>query len=389
MTIERDIYQEIKPYLSHKQAIVITGMRRTGKTTLLQHIHEKIGNTNTIFLDLENTLNRKYFEEEDYERIRMNFEVLGLNFEKPAYIFLDEIQFVKNLPSVVKYVSDHYEVKFFLTGSSSFYLKNLFTESLAGRKYVFELFPLNFAEFLRLKGESLRPPADSSKITKAGFQTYDRLYDEFVRFGGFPGVVAQASVNEKKKALEEIFSSYFQLEVVGLGDFKKTSKIRDLILLLMQRAGSKIDIQKLSSELEVSRPTIYEYLSFLEGTYFIQLLKPYSKNRDVQLRGGEKVYICDSGLLGNIGKVSNGALFENNVFQLLRPCGELNYYQKSRVKEVDFIVQGQSAYEVKLHATKQDVSTLVKTSAELKMKKSAVISRAYSPLEQVIYGFCL
>ena len=73
MVIQRDIYKEIEPYLNSSEAVVITGMRRTGKTTLLRFIYDKINSPNKLFIDLENTLNRKYFEEEDYERIRLNF----------------------------------------------------------------------------------------------------------------------------------------------------------------------------------------------------------------------------------------------------------------------------------------------------------------------------
>ena len=136
----RLIFKEIEPYFDSPEAIVITGMRRTGKTTLLNSIYQRIKSKNKVFLDLENPLNRKYFEEENYEQIRWAFEALGIDFKNKSFIFLDEIQFVKNLASVVKYFIDHYKVKFFLTGSASFYLKNIFTETLAGRKYIFELF---------------------------------------------------------------------------------------------------------------------------------------------------------------------------------------------------------------------------------------------------------
>ncbi len=389
MNIQRDIYAEIEPYLDHPEAIVITGMRRTGKTTLLRFMYEKVGQNNKLFLDLENTLNRKYFEEEDYERIKFNLEILGLNFKNRASLFLDEIQFIKNLPSIVKYLADHYDVKFFLTGSSSFYLKSLFSESLAGRKYIFELFPLNFNEFLRLKGEQIRVSSAPKNMSEAIFQALDRLYDEFLKFGGFPGVVAKENFEEKKKALNDGFSSYFQLEIVQLSDFRKTAIIRDLMLLLMQRAGSKIDIQKLSSELGVSRPTLYEYLAFLEGTYFIHLIKPYSNSMDVEVRGSEKVYVCDSGLLNNTVKVSDGALFENNIFQVLRPRGKLHYYQGSKTKEIDFILNRKEAYEVKLHALKQDVRYLEKISKELKIKKYRLVSKTYTALEHTSYGFNL
>jgi len=389
MIIQRDIYKEVEPYLDSPEALVITGMRRTGKTTLLKFIYDKINSTNKLFIDLENTLNRKYLEEEDYERIRLNFEVLGLNFKKKTYLFLDEIQFVKNVPSIVKYLHDHYQVKFFLTGSGSFYLKNLFSESLAGRKYIFELFPLSFKEFLRLKGEKIVIPPSPTEISESVFQTLDRLYDEFLKLGGFPGVVAKDDFQEKKKALDDIFSSYFQLEVVQLGDFRKTSTVRDLMLLLMQRAGSRLDIQKLSSELGVSRPSIYEYLAFLEGTYFIHLIKPFSKSKDVEVRGSEKVYICDSGLLNNTVQVSEGALFENNIFQLLRPKGRLHYYQKAKSREIDFILNGKEAYEVKLRASARDLASFEKTSKELNIEKFKLVSKSYTNLTNTLYGFNL
>lgn len=85
----------------------------TGKTTLLNHIFASIESQNKIFLDLENPINRKYFEEKNYERIKKSFEFMGIDFETRAYFFLDEIQFVKNLPSIAKYLIDHYRVKFF------------------------------------------------------------------------------------------------------------------------------------------------------------------------------------------------------------------------------------------------------------------------------------
>ncbi len=389
MIIRREIYDEIEPYLNSPEAIVITGMRRTGKTTLLKFIYDRIDGNNKLFVDLENTLQQKYFDEEDYEKIKFNLEVLGLDFSQRSYLFLDEIQFVKNLPSVVKYLHDHYQIKFYLTGSSSFYLKNLFSESLAGRKYVFELFPLNFKEFLLLKGEKLVVPTKQEKVSSAIFETFDRFYSEFLEFGGFPGVVAKSSTVEKKKALNDIFSSYFQLEVVQLGDFRKTAVIRDLILLLMQRLGSKLDIAKLASELGVSRPTIYEYISFLEGTYFIHLVSPYSANRDVEIRGAEKVYLCDSGLVNSTAQISPGALFENNIFQLLRPQGTVHYYQKKGGAEIDFILDRKKAYEVKLSPSLGDLNTLKRLSQELKLRNFGLVSRNFSPVPNVYYGFNL
>jgi len=100
---------------------------------------------------LENPLHRKLFEEENYDNIWNNLANFGISREDKSYIFLDEIQNLPQVNSAIKYLYDHWPVKFFLTGSSSFYLKNLFSESLAGRKLVFELFPLTFREFLGFK----------------------------------------------------------------------------------------------------------------------------------------------------------------------------------------------------------------------------------------------
>lgn len=387
MIIKRDIFKKIKPCLNSREAIIITGMRRTGKTTLLKFIFDKITSTNKLYLDLENPLYQKYFDEEDYEKIKFNLEMKGLNFQQNSYLFLDEIQLVKNIPQVIKYLYDHYKIKIFLTGSSSFYLKNLFSESLAGRKYIFELFPLNFKEFLLLKGEKLIIPQANKKISQAVFNTFARYYEEYLKFGGFPGVVIKDSFQEKKMALYDIFSSYFQLEVIQLGDYKNTSVIRDLILLLMQRIGSKLDIQKIAMELGVSRPTIYNYLAFLEGTYFIKSVKPYSKSKDVEIRGLEKVYFCDSGIVNNSTQVSEGALFENNIAQLLWPRGELHYYQRKSGLEIDFILNRKLAIETKLRASKQDLKKLREITKKLEIKKSLIVSQKYSNIQDVCYGF--
>ncbi|KPJ48357.1 hypothetical protein AMJ40_07640 [candidate division TA06 bacterium DG_26] len=387
MIKERDLFGRVEPYVKSSEAIVITGMRRTGKTTSLNYLFDRIDSENKLMLDLENPLNRRYFEVENYERIKSSFEVLGIDFTRSSYIFLDEIQFVNNLPSVVKYFIDHYGVKFFMTGSASFYLKNLFTESLAGRKYVFEVFPLSFREFLIFKDISLKIPASSQDITQPIFEMISPLYEEYLHFGGFPGVVLKPDVEEKKKALDEIFTSFFQLEVTQVGNFRRNEVVRDLILLLLARIGSKLDIQKLSRELGVSRPTLYGYISFLEGTYFISTVKPLSRRRNAELRKMPKVYVCDSGLANHVARVSEGRLFENTLFQSLRTKGKVNYYQRKSGVEIDFILNGEKAYEVKVNPTQPEVRRLKSLAQELGLKEFKIVSKNYCSLENAIYGF--
>lgn len=389
MIIKRDVYDNIKPLIDAPEVVVITGMRRVGKTTLLRYIQENLKTGNCIFLDLENPATQKLFEEKNYDRILESLAFLGLDIKRKGYVFLDEIQFVRDIPSVVKYLFDHYRIKFFLSGSSSFYLKNLFSESLAGRKYIFELFPLNFTEFLRMKDIKFNFKALKNKISEALFTQIDRYYSEYILYGGFPGVAAKDSLAEKKKMLEDIFTSYFQLEVKQLGDFRKLNVVRDMMLLLMERTGAKLDIQKLSRELGVSRETIYNYIAFLENTYFIKLIRPFSRSRDAEIRSMPKFYLCDTGLVNHFARVSEGALFENAVFNALREKGEINYYQRKSGVEIDFILNRKYAYEAKLKAYEQDLKKLRILCRELNLKNYRLVSRKYSGLKHVAYGFML
>ncbi|MBM4402147.1 MAG: ATP-binding protein [Candidatus Cloacimonetes bacterium] len=302
---------------------------------------------------------------------------------------LDEIQLIKNLPSIVKYLYDHYQVKFFLTGSASFYLKNLFSESLAGRKFIFELFPLTFKEFLIFKGSKFRLPKELKNVSRVTFELFLPLYEEYLTWGAFPGVVLKSSKKAKEKALDDIFSSYFQKEIIQLGDFKDIKLIRDFVLLLAQRVGSKLDISKIASELSTSRPTIYEYLAFLEGTYFIKTIRPFSKSRDVEIKSAPKLYFCDSGLLGRIAKLEEGKLFENAIFNILKLRGNVNYYQRKTGVEIDFILDKKSAFEVKLGATRQDLKRIAKVASSLELSQYFLVAKNYSQLENVTYGFNL
>lgn len=364
-------------------------MRRVGKTTLLHAIKAEIASDNTLFLDLENPANRKIFEEENYDHIVDTFRFMGLDVRNRGYVFLDEIQLLKELPSIVKYLADHYPIKFFLTGSSSFYLKNLFSESLAGRKILFELFPLNFSEFLRFKQPSIEMSVIESAPTRAISARLDGYYEEYLRYGGFPGVVLKESVREKEQMLDDIFTSYFQMEVKQLGDFKKTGAIRDLMLLLMERCGAKLDVQKLSKELGIARETVGNYLAFLEHTYFISLVRPFSKNRDTEIRSTPKVYLCDTGIIRRFSRASDGAIFENAVYGALRSKGDVNYYQRKSGVEIDFVVNQTEAFEVKLTAEAKDIKRLKQLSEELGLAKFTIVARKFSESEHTVFGFML
>ena len=340
LMFDRSIYTQIDKYLDHDEAIVLTGPRRVGKTTTLRHFYDQIKSDNKIVLDLEDPLNRSIFDKINYEEIKQSFEQKGIGFNIKNYIFLDEIQFYKNIPSVMKYFHDHFNTKFFVTGSSSFYLKNLFSESMSGRKFLFEMYPLSFDEFLKFKEVKYQPPNPKDKVSKTTYTLFQPFYEEYILYGGYPEVVLAKTIDEKNQKLRDIFTAYFQKEVLELSDFRKDEEIRKLILLLTERVGQKLDIQKISSEMGISRPTILNFLEFLHGTYLIDLVPSFGKH-GISARNQSKVYFIDTGLLNFLGKKEVGSIFENSIYLNLKKkedvIRKIKYYEREG-KEIDFII---------------------------------------------------
>lgn len=368
--IQRTVFPELKAALQDDRVIVITGMRRVGKTTTLVWLIDQVLSENKLFLDLERADLRAVFNEPNYETAYRYFINQGLNSEAPMFIALDEIQYVPNLPSVIKYLYDKYRIKFLLTGSSSYYLKNQFTQSLAGRKTVFEMFPLSFGEFLDFRGESWRK-RDSWQEMLFDPHEFERLkggYDEFVHFGGLPNVVLEPKEKNKWALLSDIFQSYIQIDVQSLADFRKINELQKVIAALAARIGNKIDLTKISQIAGISRPTLNEYLEFLEKTYIIHRLPAFGgPEKGITL--GKKLYFLDNGIAGIIARIGEGALFENAIHNQLRSYGNLAYYAEGSKYEIDFISTRPNAsacaLEVKVHPTETDRWKLDRISARL------------------------
>lgn len=360
---------------------MLTGMRRVGKTTLYQSIFNSIESKNKAFFDLENPVVQKVFEEIDYNNIVVNLKEYGITPDKKAYIFLDEIQSMPNIVKVVKYLYDHFGFKFFLTGSSSYYLKNLFPESLAGRKFVFELHPLDFEEFLIFKGikrESFEHLSQKDKHKNfIRCQKLKGLYEEYLNYGGFPQVVLEEDTSRKRMHLQDIFKSYFEKDVQCLAKFREIQLFRDLLLLLMSRTGSKLDISRIASELGTSRETIYSYLSFLQDTFFITLVYPFTASADKLVSKAKKVYFCDTGLVGEFSKIGEGSLFENAVFNNLHQFEKVQYYQKTTGREIDFVLDAKIGIEVKLKGIPRDLSKLKISAGKIGLTECYVVSKGF------------
>lgn len=388
MILPRTITPVLEKELHTREIVVITGMRQVGKTTLLTHLYATARSGNKALLDMGNPLHRRVFDEGNYDAIIRNLAPHGITSSRGASLFVDEIQNTPELPAAVKYLYDHYRIKFVLTGSSRYYFKHLFTESLAGRKVIFELFPLTFAEFLNFCGvrQSFHDdfPAKEKGKNAVAHETYAPYFRDYLSYGGFPSVVLEKDPLRKRKLLEGIFRSYFEIDVKNLSGFRELSRLQTLILLLCARVGSRIDVAKLASELGVSRETVYAYLSFLESTYFISLLPKYTKSIDRSAAGSKKLYLCDTGLARFLGTLSDGQALENAVHEMLRPTHHLAYYSKPSGAELDFVVDGSWGLEVKHMPSRRDVTHVKRWAGELGLADGFVVSGRYSDLDGVI-----
>ena len=360
MFYPRHILPSLITHLSKKQVTVLTGMRRTGKTTLLQKLMEESEVTQKVFFDLERIDNRELFSENNYEVIVQVLKQRGIRMEDRVLIGIDEIQLVPNLPSVVKYLYDKYDIKFVLTGSSSYYLKNRFSESLAGRKKIFEIFPLSFHELLTFKEVSFVPTRDFTKTTfiKASYEQLKPFYEEYIQYGGFPEVVLAEDVNDKKDLLQDILSSYINLDLIALSDIRKSNEVYKLIKLLSSRIGARLDISKLSVISGINRKKVQNYIHLFEQSYLLATLPVFTVNPDREISKAKKLYFADNGIASLFDTPGSGALFENCVFNQIRQKGKLAYYALKSGKEIDFIVDNKIVLEVKESPTERQLKSI-------------------------------
>jgi uncharacterized protein len=360
MRIQRTLFPALARALADQRVVVITGMGRVGKTTAVRWLLDHAPSDNKLYLDLERLDHRAVFGESNYDLVLDFLSNRGLDLSRPAIVALDEIQYAPNVPSVVKYLYDAHRIKFILTGCSSFYLKHFFTESLAGRKVVFEMFPLSFGEFLAFRDVPFRPRAGFADMAFDPYE-YARLkgaYEEYLAFGGLPEVALTPVAATKTEILNDILSSYINIDIRVLADFRKVAELQQLLHVLASRVGNKVDNIKLASIVGISRPTLAQYLEFLEMTYVIRRVPAYSDSVDRVTALGRKLYFCDNGIAGVLARLSEGALFENAVFNQLRAYGAISYLARGSEYEIDFVARGPQAGGAGLTALEVRVNPL-------------------------------
>lgn len=348
----RKILKPLERFLGKREIIVVHGARQTGKTTLLKIIMEKLIKEKNIPKG-----NIFYFDLEDFDLLEMfnkgHREVIAYvqsrtgEFKKARkiYLLIDEIQYLSHPSSLLKILHDHYAwLQLIVSGSSSFQIKSKFRDSLVGRTVEFELFPLDFEEFLVFKGESFNLYGRAFESTFANKEV-SRLFKEYLIYGGYPRVVLEDSVEAKTIYLKQVIDTYIKKDIRDLGHIRDVERFNKLLRVLADKTGSLVNILELSNTVGISRKTIEDYLFIMENTYVIKLLCPFFSNLRSEISKMPKIFFEDTGV-ANLLKYGffiekiEGGLFENAVYCLLRSLlgrEPIKYWRTKQKSEIDFV----------------------------------------------------
>lgn len=362
MFYRRDILKKIEKVLFREEFVILSGARQTGKTTVMRILKgflEEKGHSCHYF-NLENPEYFKLFNEQAFNVL----EVIPKEKAK-QYVFIDEIQYLDDPSSFLKLLFDEKreQIKIICSGSSSFYLDKKFKDSLVGRKFLFELYTLNFMEFLLFKKEEKLLAEKKHKLSLYYQKRLRSLWREYLMYGGYPKVVLEENEEFKKSLLEEIGISYIKKDIKDAG-IRNEEKYFFLLKLLASQTGQLVNSQELANTLGVAHKTILEYLYVMKKSYQISFIRPFYKNLRKELVKMPKVYFNDLGLrnffLGDYASIDNrsdkGAYLENIAFREFQKevesISKIKFWRTQNQKEVDFVVN-QEAYEIKYNELKQ------------------------------------
>ncbi len=360
MSIIRDITLKAKKYLKSDEILFFIGARQAGKTTILKQIKK--------YLKENNKQNVYYLNLEDFEYLDLLnktpkniFKIFSIDKNKKSYIFIDEIQYLKNPSNFLKYLFDEYhgKIKLIVSGSSAFYLDKKFKDSLAGRKKIFYVPTLSFREFLRFKKENNLLKQDFKKLSLIEKEKISVYYREFIIFGGYPRVVL-AQQEDKEDVLREIAFSYIKKDIYESG-IKQEEIFYKLFRILASQTGGLFNSLELANTLGVSKTAIDNYIYVMRKSFHVALLTPFFRNTRKELTKMPKIYFYDLGLRNFFAnnlepfekRNDKGALLENAVFKQFRELFEkdqLKFWRTAQKNEVDFIVNKKKAFEVKVNS---------------------------------------
>ncbi len=346
--IEREILPDILKDINSSAVTVITGGRQVGKTTILMNIIDNllkkgVEPKSVFYFNLDDFNLHPYFEQyTDFIQF-INSEYQGFK-----YIFIDEIQRLKNPGIFLKLISDlKLKLKIIVSGSSSLELKSKISEHLTGRKHTFEIYPFSFGEFLKAKGVDILDKKTPGELIKFHNDELLKFLIEFIVYGGYPKVILSKDKKDKIIELKEIYDSYVKKDVKYFLNVDNISGYNNLVKGLAFQIGNLINYNELSVYSGLNVRSVKKYIDYLEGTYIYKRVFPYFSNARKEVSKVPKIFAIDTGLMNYVrenllNKTDiSGELYENFVFgELLKNGFELKFWRKGGGAEVDFVING-------------------------------------------------
>jgi predicted AAA+ superfamily ATPase len=329
-----ELLNTLTQLLNDKNVVFLTGLRRVGKTTLIKQLvhyllHEKNIKANHIFyISLDDYLlrNESIIDIIDYFR-----QLHRLPYDEHIYLFLDEITYKTDFRQQLKNLYDKENCKIYVSSSSSSALRDQ-RGYLTGRERIVEVMPLSFDEFLTFKKISLKNRDSAAKKS---------YFEEYMQIGGMPEYVLTNDRNYLTTLIDDILYK----DIVAFHGIKNPETIKDFFILLMERAGKQISLNKMANILSISPDTAKRYLEMFLETYLIYAVPRFGKTNE-RLLSPKKVYAADVGIRNlATGFRDKGAIFENLIFLALKQYDISYLYEHAT--ELDFIVNNKILIEVK------------------------------------------
>ncbi|MCL2578789.1 MAG: ATP-binding protein [Oscillospiraceae bacterium] len=344
--IKRSLERKFTRMSEFFKAVLVTGARQVGKTTMLRHLAES---HNRTYVTLDNLMARNLAKSDP---------VLFFQTYKPP-IIIDEVQYATELFSQIKIMCDESEEpgQFWLTGSQQFNMMKNVRETLAGRVGILELYSLSKNEKDSISFEDdldFSLSCLQARQSKAQKNDIIRIYEHIWR-GGMPQVL-QADAEQRQEYYNAYVNTYIMRDVAQLGGITDTLRFSKFLTACAALVSEQINYKTLADTAEIAQPTAKEWLRLLESLGIVYLLRPYANNALKRLTKTPKLYFCDTGLAAHLSMwltretlmngAASGHYFENFVvvellknYAYAQTKANMTYYRDSNAKEIDIFVE--------------------------------------------------
>ncbi|HRZ96084.1 MAG TPA: ATP-binding protein [Paludibacter sp.] len=322
--IKRAIYQTIKDNLFKGKAIVLTGARQVGKTTLLKQLLIENNSDSVMTLNCDEPDICLMLENVTSSELK---NLIGNH----TLVLIDEAQKVNNIGLTLKLIVDNLpDIQVVATGSSAFELRNILNEPLTGRKFEYRLYPFSTDELIK----------NSSAIEER------RLLEQRLIFGMYPDVINQPS--DKTKILRELTNSYLFKDILSYKDIRNPVSLSKLLTMLALQVGSEVSYSELSRSIGIDKETVERYLDLLEKVFVVFRLNSFSRNIRNELKKSKKVYFYDNG-------IRNAIINNYQPLKLRNDVGALweNFVISERLKMIDYNELYSNTYFWRTHSQQE------------------------------------